>query len=201
MADTLISLREAAERLGITTKAIKYRLRVRSITPVLIDGRFGPTLAIDELQYQAICRPVSALREEVAGREVTPLFSRVVSRETTLEKVVTQEVSLEKEPTLASALELAAKTMDALAAERAEREQAQLHRERAERRADALAAELGAYRRALSESAESLAQERALRLTIEAKELESLKLSTPIQESSGWGQRVRHWFRVGLKVS
>jgi hypothetical protein len=217
MDTKVISLREAAERLGITAKAVKYRLKVRGLIPVQMDGRYGPTLAISEEQYLAICRPASVLSERSLGGEVTgestPASSlagspeKVSSSEGTLEySTILDESAVGLEPTLAMALNLATKTMEALASERIEREQAQVERDRAERRAEALAMELGSYRRALAESAESLAEERAFRKTIEARELEDkqhlelFKLDTPARGSSGWGQRVRRWFRLEKKT-
>jgi len=217
MDTKVISLREAAERLGITAKAVKYRLKVRGLIPVQMDGRYGPTLAISEEQYLAICRPASVLSEQSWGGELPGVGSpesslvgspeKVSSPEGTLEdSTILDEVAVSLEPTLAMALNLATKTMEALAAERIEREQAQVERDRAERRAEALAMELGSYRRALAESAESLAEERALRKTIEAREIEDkqhlelLKLDTPARGSGGWGQRVRRWFGLANKT-
>lgn len=211
MDTKVISLREAAERLGITAKAVKYRLKVRGITAAQVDGRFGPTLAISEEQFLAVCQPVSTLGEGVPGGEVTREGSLVVSLGGSPEIELSPEETLEETPsqkpvadaTLTMALELATKTMDALAFERLERERAQIERDRAERRAEALALELGNYRRALAENAESLAEERAHRMAIEAREeqrLGLLKVDTPVRASGGWGQRVRQWFGLGSRV-
>lgn len=65
-------------------------------------------------------------------------------------------------------------------------------RERAERQAVALASELGQYRRALSESAESLAEERS---RAQAAELlcATLKGAEAEAVQRGWGARLRSW--------
>lgn len=179
MDTKVISLREAAERLGITAKAVKYRLKVRGITPAQVEGRYGPTLAISEEQFLVVCQPASTLGEGFWGGEASAVVTLERTPEMTLPLKGTPEETPPQAPvtdtTLAMALELATKTMDALAIERAEREKAQLERDRAERRAEALALELGSYRRALSENAESLAEERANRLMIEAREEERIK--------------------------
>lgn len=85
----------------------------------------------------------------------------------------------------------------ALAAERAEKAYAQQERERIQRQVDNLSLELNKYRFALEEQAESLNEERTLRLASEARENE-IKGSI-VQSSahpSGWN-RFRKWFGLG----
>ena len=68
----------------------------------------------------------------------------------------------------------------------------------AERAKMSLEVQLGQYQRVLSEQAESLAEERALRMAAEAKsgpatlpEMAS-KVDTPMRHR-GWGQRLKGW--------
>lgn len=83
-----------------------------------------------------------------------------------------------------------------------EKEAAQLRAEQAERGKLAIEGQLAQYQRVLSEQAESLAEERAKRMTAEARVsvesepglplLENLKTSSP--EKRGWRQRLQGWF-------
>jgi len=83
----------------------------------------------------------------------------------------------------------------------------QLRAEQAERSRLALEWQLQKYQGVLAESAESLAQERALRLQAEAKleiqELplvgEGLVVGTSVPKRKGWGQRFRGWL-LGTKT-
>jgi excisionase family DNA binding protein len=82
-------------------------------------------------------------------------------------------------------------------------------KERAERQAYAMREEMGAYQRALSESAESLAEQRALLAVVEAQH-HQVELTHQVQEqanlatlkvdttttSRGWGSRLRRFLGV-----
>ena len=102
-----------------------------------------------------------------------------------------------------AAIELASKQIDRLS-DKADR--LQLKAEHAERMRFALEHQLQQYQAALSSQAESLAEERAMRLTFEARakqtelattELESLKVNMPTATKS-WGHRVKRW--LGLRT-
>lgn len=81
--------------------------------------------------------------------------------------------------------------------------------ERERRRNEVLNAELNSYRRALAESAESLAEQRAAAMEerskriIEVQQAEALvaelKISTPTADSTGWG-KLRKWLGLGRKT-
>lgn len=103
-----------------------------------------------------------------------------------------------------AALELASKQIDRLS-EQADR--LQIKADQADRMRISLEHQLQQYQAALSTQAESLAEERALRMTLEARqvletktapaELESLKIDTPAANKS-WGSRVKRW--LGIKT-
>lgn len=71
----------------------------------------------------------------------------------------------------------------------------------AERAKISLEVQLGQYQRVLAEQAESLAEERARRLALEAKvaepvaSLQELKMDRVTPQQRGWGQRVKSWLR------
>ena len=98
-------------------------------------------------------------------------------------------------------LELASKQIDRLS-DKADR--LQLKAEQAERMRFALEHQLLQYQAALSSQAESLSEERALRMTLEAQkvskvesstEIESLKIDMPTGSKS-WGTRVKRWLGI-----
>ena len=98
-------------------------------------------------------------------------------------------------------LDLASKQIDRLS-DKADR--LQLKAEQAERMRFALEHQLLQYQAALSSQAESLAEERALRMTLEAQkdskvessaEIESLKIDMPTGSKS-WGTRVKRWLGI-----
>lgn len=108
-----------------------------------------------------------------------------------------------------AALEMARTQLDRayaqMAEERQRSEESRQQAERAERSRLALEWQIQKYQGVLSENAESLAEERALRQQAEARllqdqeslPLENLKVDTPTPTRKGWGHRLRGW--LGLK--
>ncbi len=107
-------------------------------------------------------------------------------------------------------LDLSARLFEQLMATQAQLDRERDDKEKERRQADLLRTEIGAYKRALTESAESLAEQRALLLQEQAlrqvtNEMEpsfqtdpaqyQSKLDLPVSNKS-WGSRLKRWFGI-----
>jgi hypothetical protein len=170
------TLKEAAETLEISVKALRYRIKANGLAPRVIDGAHGPQYVLNEEQLGILGR----VPKEVADVENIPGVSGPRSRapeegpqhfQNRPEdaqyrsgdglRVVPVEVHLETQEALREALELSREQrVDRLDAER-RAEEAEERALRIARQAQALAEELGAQKRLLAENAESLMERRA----------------------------------------
>lgn len=138
----LISLEEAALLEGVSVRTIRRRIDNGDLKSFKTGRGLKVVRKAPDTRYEAL-------------PSITPLETGQVS----------QERSVPLEAHLA-ALELAGKQIDRLSDQCQEE---RLRANQAERFKMALEGQLAQYQRALSESAESLAQERALRATAEAR--------------------------------
>ncbi len=106
-----------------------------------------------------------------------------------------------------AALELARSQLNHLQRQAEEAQRAVIHAERAK---ISLEAQLGQYQRVLSEQAESLSEERARRMALEAAKVQAEQMALPplglpevepkiTPSTPGWGGRLRSWLGLGKK--
>lgn len=106
-----------------------------------------------------------------------------------------------------AALELARAQLDHLQRQAEEAQRMVLHAERAK---ISLESQLGQYQRVLSEQAESLSEERARRMALEAAKVQAEQVALPplglpevepkiTPANPGWGGRLRSWLGLGKK--
>lgn len=106
-----------------------------------------------------------------------------------------------------AALELARAQLDHLQRQAEEAQRMVLHAERAK---ISLESQLGQYQRVLSEQAESLSEERARRMALEAAKVQAEQMALPplglpkvepkiTSSNPGWGGRLRSWLGLGKK--
>lgn len=106
-----------------------------------------------------------------------------------------------------AALELARAQLDHLQRQAEEAQRAVIQAERAK---ISLEAQLGQYQRVLSEQAESLSEERARRMALEAAKVQAEQVALPplglpevepkiTPSNPGWGGRLRSWLGLGKK--
>jgi hypothetical protein len=168
-----LTLREAAERLDISVKALRYRIKANGLEPRVEDGTHGPRYVVDEEQLKIL---------GMVPKEATDLGDRLRRTSWTAQegpetpeyrpedaqyrpgesgRSVPIEVHLEAQGALREALELSREQReDRLEAER-RAEEAEDRALRIARQAQALADELGTQKRLLAENAESLTERRA----------------------------------------
>ena len=199
----LLSLKDAAAVAGVNRMTI-WRAAVKGDIEHLAQEQSGKKKAIfvrrESLLAWIESRPVQP------GLEVTEQVAHVEHGAT---NGVAQGEQIEQPPVTSElALQVINKALDR--AEQAEQrfENALARAELAERQAEALKLELRSYQRVLSEQAESLAEERACRLTLEQQQqlqlekrvssetvLERLpEPATSTKHEGGWGKRLRRWF-------
>ena len=171
-----LTLKEAAERLDISVKALRYRIKAHGLEPRVEDGTHGPRYVLDEVQLKLLgmvpkeatdlgdrLRRTSwtaqASQEGPEDAQYRPEEARYRLGESG--RSVPMEVHLEAQGALREALELSREQReDRLEAER-RAEEAEERALRIARQAQALADELGTQKRLLAENAESLTERRA----------------------------------------
>lgn len=186
----LLTFQEAAELAGVNVKTIHRHVARGKLQP--IDTPLGRRLKRTDLD------PYRQTRRDSPGQEETQADSVQDSPgpKTTYPDNVPDSpgpsghVPIEA---MKAALEFAERR---IAEERIRADEAQRVALAAERAKMSLEVQLNQYQRVLSEQAESLAEERALRMTAEARsaalpEVIS-KIDTPTRQR-GWGQRLKGW--------
>lgn len=170
------TLKEAAEKLDISVKALRYRIKANGLEPRVEDGTHGPRYVLSE-EHLRILGTVPKGAVDLGDRpqpkgwssrapENRPEESREGSQEAPQYpqdsfRMVPLEAHLEAQEALREALELSREQReDRLEAER-RAEEAEERALRIARQAQALAEELGAHKRLLAENAESLTERRA----------------------------------------
>lgn len=196
------SLREAAEVLGITVKAIRHRIKVRGITPQITEGPTGALYLINAEQLEALRAPVD---RTAANGEPPEIIYPGQTPKTEPVEVSSGLAEPEGNPYEIYEPLVAPNTVPVEVHLQALRlvEHAQLQLERAQ-------LELQSTRNVLSEQAESLAEKEAYakqaatleienRLNRERWESERAELLKTIQETKGkvdWlERRVPKWVR------
>lgn len=170
------TLKEAAETLEITVKALRYRIKANGLEPEVEDGAHGPRYVLNDEQL----RVLGVVPKEAAelGDRPRPMGWSTKSPQDGPESVgdrpqapqdrseepgraIPIEVHLEAQEALREALELSREQReDRLAAER-RAEEAEERAMRIARQAQAIAEELNAQKRLLAENAESLVEKHA----------------------------------------
>ncbi len=187
------TLKEAAETLEITVKALRYRIKANGLEPKVEDGTHGPRYVLNEEQL-GILGVVPKEAAELGDRPSPKGWSsRVVpNRQGSQEdpqgfregpedaqdgsdnplRVIPLEVHLETQEALREALELSREQrVDRLDAERRAVE-AEERAMRIARQAQAIAEELNAQKHLLAENAESLVENHARVQEAEARAAE-----------------------------
>lgn len=191
----LLTFQEAAELAGINVKTIHRHIARGKLHPV--ETPMGRRLKRTDMDPYAQTRrdsesPSGTIQDsvqDILGQESTQ------SRNVTDSPFVSGLVPIEA---MKTALDFAERR---IAEERSRAENAYQMALVAERAKLSLEVQLGQYRRVLSEQAESLAEERALRIAAETKPM-SLPEVTPRLDTTSrnsWGQRLRGWF-LGSKT-
>lgn len=184
---SLLTCSEVAVLVGRSERTIQRYVNQKKIASLdTIEGVRIPESEIRKFRSAAIRRHVvDSLRQEVpsgdrvvSGRQMTPCDADTGRQTAT----VPMEVHAEALKGIQEALRFA-EDRNRVA------EEMRLRAEQAERQKFAIEAELQKYRLALSEQAESLAEERAKATTAQAQ-LETLKYDTP---KPSFGQRVKGW--------
>lgn len=204
----MLSIKETAEALGVGRETVRKMIVSRELpaTQVLCPG--GKSYRVDlETARQVLEAKLGAgatvarfVVAEAAEKEAAVAAVAATVAEGTLTELSLRALVTEQERTRNLEQALAAERMEKERAQE-ERARAELSRERMQRQADGLSFELNKYRFALAEQAESLNEERALRMALEARESET-KGSKPSFSSrpSGWN-RFRKWFGLGEQAT
>ena len=196
----MLSIKETAEALGVGRETVRKMIVSGELPAVQVLCPGGKSYRVDldlarralETKLGAAAAVARLVVAEAAEPEAT--VAEVANIAATVAEGTLAELSLRA---LVAEQERTRNLEQALAAERAEKAYAQQERERIQRQVDNLSLELNKYRFALEEQAESLNEERTLRLASEARENE-IKGSI-VQSSahpSGWN-RFRKWFGLG----
>lgn len=201
---------EAAKRIGVNVKTLRKHVKMGRI--LAVDTPLGLRIAEEALlAYGPLRTTLDQPTEDQEEPEQT-----IVDQpgQTTSDHVAPMETTGVPLAAHLAALDFAERR---IAEERQRLEEARLKLEQAQHRADqaersrlAMEWQLQKYQLVLAESAESLAEEKAMRQQAEAKlqaelerevvALDNLKVATPTPAArKGWGQRLRGWF--GLKES
>jgi|JI10StandDraft_1071094.scaffolds.fasta_scaffold868927_2 excisionase family DNA binding protein len=206
-----LTLIEAAKLMGVSTQTVRRLIQREILTAQQSVGPHGLRWEIDRaelLRYLEAARggqqPISTADVDLYQHPHNPNSVSVDhgQRVDNGQHEPQQEQSVPLAAHLA-ALELARAQLDHLQRQAEEAQRAVIQAERAK---ISLEAQLGQYQRVLAEQAESLAEERAHRLTLEAAksqlveppplpEVES-KLATT---KPGWGRRLRRWLGLAKK--
>jgi len=199
----LVTFQEAAELIGINVKTIHRHIAKGKLHPV--ETPFGRRLKRTDLDPYLQTQLDKDAQVETASDAVPGSPGQ---SETESEKVLHGQDLSKYVPIAAmkTALEFAERR---IAEERERADQAYRLTLSAERAKMSLEVQLNQYQRVLSEQAESLAEERALRLAAESQlsaspaatlDLPNVtpKLDTPVSQR-GWGQRLKSWL-LGSKT-
>lgn len=197
----LLTIPEAAKRAGVNVKTLRKHVKMGRIPA--IETPLGLRISEEALVSYG---PLQTIADQTAIDHDRPgETTEDQPRVTTVDPGQDQTMGVPLAAHLA-ALEFAERR---LAEERARSEEAARRLDEVERRADqaersrlALEWQLQKYQAVLAESAESLAEERALRMTLEAKTKTAepkveLRMATSVREK-GWGQRLKTW--LGLRT-
>lgn len=192
------TLKEAAETLEISVKALRYRIKANGLEPRVEDGAHGPryVLNADQLKLLRTVPKDTELRDRPQPQGWSKLAQegprvygdgsqeaqyrtgepqeRPQASSGTSWRVVPIEVHLEAQEALREALELSREQReDRLEAERRAQE-AEERAMRIARQAQAMAEELGSQKRLLAENAESLLERKAKVQEYEARVTEAV---------------------------
>ena len=196
----MLSIKETANALGVGRETVRKMIVSGELPAVQVLCPGGKSYRVDletarqvlEAKLGAAAAVASHMVAEAADRE--PAVAEVATvAEGTLAELSLRALMAEQERTR--------NLEQALTAERTEKERAQqernladLSRERIQRQVDALSFELNKYRFALAEQAESLNEERALRVALDARENEAKGAKAKFSSSSSGWSRFRKWF-------
>lgn len=191
------TLKEAAEKLDISVKALRYRIKANGLEPRVEDGSHGPRYVLNEDQLRLLGmvpreaadlgdRPnpkgwsTKTPQDRAQSFEEGPQYARDRPQDP---RMVPVEVHIEAQEALREALELSREQReDRLEAERRAVE-AEERAMRIARQAQALAEQLGAQQRLLAENVESLNERRA-----EVQEFEARVEEATTKASEAQGQ-------------
>lgn len=214
------TLSEAAELLGVsvpTARRLVFSKKIRAIKVTVGDRKRWeiPKSEVFRIQHEASSSVGDFTEASVMKASDSSLMhSSGVFGKLASDDLKDASLGVPLEAHLA-AIELASKQIDRLHNKSEALQQqvleAQKKVEQSERLRIAMQWQLQQYQSALSDQAESLAEERALRLTLEAQQksvrsvdlpadLNDLKLTSPKSDppKSQWGSRIRRW--LGLKT-
>ena len=179
------TIKEAAEEVGISVKALRYRIKVNGLEPSIEESPNGPRYVLSEDQL-AVLRSLPS-NSDKTDTESSPRTSRTGLEEGTEDRPqegpqyppqdrrsIPIDVHMQTQEALQEALELSREQrVDRLDAERRAAE-AEERAMRIARQAQVLMEEMGTHKRLLSENAESLLEQRAEVQELEARAEEAV---------------------------
>lgn len=202
----LLTIPEAAKRAGVNVKTLRKHVKMGRI--LAVETPLGLRISEEALGCYG---PLQTNTDQATLDHDEPgQTTEDQPKETTADHVGPEQTRGVPLVAHLAALEFAERR---LAEERARSEEAARRLDEVERRANqaersrlALEWQLQKYQAILAESAESLAEERALRMTFEAKSREiaatpevELRMATPVR-GKGWSQRLKSWLGLGSKT-